>query len=651
MAVNEKAELPPVKVIREVMDKRTAAQICQWRAEREGRGEIARAILAEGADPQAVTRDIAGLLKAVASHPPYEPGQKTVSMRSPLSGWLGGKFLLSKRLVALLPRHVCYVEPFSGAAWLLFRKRRSPVEVINDINRDIVALYRTVRDNPCYIREQVRWSLHSRQLFEEALMADTDRMSEAERAWRFLYLLKGSFGGGRGLGDWSGGNERISQEMRRQKLAAGNAGAPQGRSTGGGPGPASDGASSTQNGENFAGKSDSSTRNGASSTGNTHKENAISDFPGAASLAAWPESAPRECAISLAYARQPKNPGGEATGNMGALQNAWAGAASQSPRSVRAWSGPGQSARLLPTASGPEGVAASCNPEGANIPPNPEGVEAAPGPDGPSPARNPADGPNRRRSTGGISCESSTLKERQDCAIAAENPANRADSTLKEQQDCAVSPQGSTGNACENRNAPQARSTGAPSITFGSTQQAHDCPLDPLKAGVNACGRDLPDFVERLKRVIIEHLPYAEVFARYDSPDTFFYVDPPYVDREDYYGKGRFSPDDFAKLRDILAGLKGKFILSLNDHPKAREIFGEFRMETGETTYGLNNVRPTKATELLFMNYDPASACQLAPAPEENAPAPRRKRKKYYEPDQAPLLFSGLSASSTGKPG
>jgi len=59
-------------------------------------------------------------------------------------------------------------------------------------------------------------------------------------------------------------------------------------------------------------------------------------------------------------------------------------------------------------------------------------------------------------------------------------------------------------------------------------------------------------------------------------PDTFFYLDPPYYGCENYYGDGIFSKENFGKLRNILDGLKGKFILSINDHPQTREIFKGF---------------------------------------------------------------------------
>ncbi len=110
----------------------------------------------------------------------------------------------------------------------------------------------------------------------------------------------------------------------------------------------------------------------------------------------------------------------------------------------------------------------------------------------------------------------------------------------------------------------------------------------------------------RLARVFIENRPYAEVLSRFDKPDTFFYVDPPYYGCEDYYGDGIFSRDDFVKLRDILAGLSGKFILSINDVDHIRDLFRDFRVETVETSYSAAGAHKKKhVNELLVTNFDP----------------------------------------------
>lgn len=88
----------------------------------------------------------------------------------------------------------------------------------------------------------------------------------------------------------------------------------------------------------------------------------------------------------------------------------------------------------------------------------------------------------------------------------------------------------------------------------------------------------------RLARTYVECLPYHEVIKRYDKPETVFYIDPPYWDCEGYYGKGIFSREDFAVLAGLLAGIKGKFILSLNDTPGVRETFAASPLKLRRST-------------------------------------------------------------------
>ena len=110
----------------------------------------------------------------------------------------------------------------------------------------------------------------------------------------------------------------------------------------------------------------------------------------------------------------------------------------------------------------------------------------------------------------------------------------------------------------------------------------------------------------RLSRVYIENRSYAAVFTRFDKPDTFFYIDPPYYGCEDYYGEGIFARDDFMKLRDILASISGKFILSINDVGHIRDLFKGFHIETVATSYSAAGADKKKyVNELLIMNYKP----------------------------------------------
>ncbi len=253
--------------------------------------------------------------------------------RPPLAGWMGGKSLLARRIIECIPQHDCYVEPFCGAAWVLFKKPESKVEVINDINKEVVTLYRCLQ---WHLEEFVRyfkWALVARDEFERLKTANPDTLTDIQRAARFYYLQQACFGG------------RIAN----------------------------------------------------------------------------------------------------------------------------------------------------------------------------------------------------------------------------------------------------------PTFGYGVTRGPK---LNLLRIEEYLSAAHL-----RLARVYVECLPYAEVISRYDGPGTFFYIDPPYWDCEKYYGPGIFSREDFAKLAAQLAGIKGRFILSLNDTPGVREVFQGFEIEAVATQYTCSNGKNMKAGEVLIRNW------------------------------------------------
>lgn len=117
-------------------------------------------------------------------------------MRSPLSGWLGGKFKLAKRIVKMLPEdHQCYCEPFAGAAWVLFFKEPSKSEVLNDYNSEIVTLYRVLQHHLEEFLRYFKWALVSREEFERLRKLPAESLTDIQRAARFYYLQKSCFGG------------------------------------------------------------------------------------------------------------------------------------------------------------------------------------------------------------------------------------------------------------------------------------------------------------------------------------------------------------------------------------------------------------------------------------------------------------------------
>lgn len=255
--------------------------------------------------------------------------------RSPMSGWIGGKSCLSKRIAAMLPEHKCYCEPFAGAAWVLFRKPESKAEVLNDINRNIVTLYRVIQNHLEEFIRYFKWMLVSRNEFERLKAIDPDTLTDIQRAARFYYLQQSCFGG-----------------------------------------------------------------------------------------------------------RMDGNP-------------AFGYAAGRGPK------------------------------------------------------------------------------------------------------------------------------------------------LNLLRIEEHLSAAHL-----RLARTYIECLPYHEVIRRYDKPTTVYYLDPPYWDCENYYGKGIFCKDDFTVLTELLKKIDGKFILSLNDRPEVRELFSDFILEEVQVNYTCSNGKNLKVGELLFRNFD-----------------------------------------------
>ncbi len=82
-------------------------------------------------------------------------------------------------------------------------------------------------------------------------------------------------------------------------------------------------------------------------------------------------------------------------------------------------------------------------------------------------------------------------------------------------------------------------------------------------------------------------MDFAAFIDRIDRPGVLFYLDPPYYGCEDDYGRELFSRARFDELAEQLARLKGRFILSLNDRPEVREIFGQFEITEVKTTYSI----------------------------------------------------------------
>lgn len=123
-----------------------------------------------------------------------------VKLKSPIN-WFGGKYYMSNKIIEYFPKHKVYVEVFGGAGHVLFKKIPSPIEVYNDINKNLVNFFRVLRDKEKSERLKFLLELtpHSRDEFRfcyENWQEDIDDDVEKVRRWyvALMQCFSKSFG-------------------------------------------------------------------------------------------------------------------------------------------------------------------------------------------------------------------------------------------------------------------------------------------------------------------------------------------------------------------------------------------------------------------------------------------------------------------------
>ena len=118
-----------------------------------------------------------------------------------------------------------------------------------------------------------------------------------------------------------------------------------------------------------------------------------------------------------------------------------------------------------------------------------------------------------------------------------------------------------------------------------------------------------PDWIEHfLKITHVENMDFADVIAKYDSPTTYIYLDPPYCKTENYYNNHDFDREDHERLANVLHGIQGKFSLSYYDFELLHEWFPEtqYRWEKklfAKAAAAKKGKTQNMGEELLIMNY------------------------------------------------
>ena len=113
----------------------------------------------------------------------------------------------------------------------------------------------------------------------------------------------------------------------------------------------------------------------------------------------------------------------------------------------------------------------------------------------------------------------------------------------------------------------------------------------------------LNEIKERLNNTYVENLYFEKIIDKYDREESLFFCDPPYFQTAGY--DYEFTEDDHILLRDKLSNIKGKFILTINDHEKVREWYKDFNIEEVDVNYSISKEKSGrgKYKELIITNY------------------------------------------------
>lgn len=148
-----------------------------------------------------------------------------------------------------------------------------------------------------------------------------------------------------------------------------------------------------------------------------------------------------------------------------------------------------------------------------------------------------------------------------------------------------------------------------------------------------------PDIQQRLMAIdCVEQMDCVDLIKKYDSPDTFFYVDPPYYNMEFYYSKD-FPREKHQELAQVLGTIQGRFALSYYEFDDLHEFYPEsqfhwhrqsvYRSAATRSGNSADYGTKSKGTEILVMNYAPPAITIHKPKLTKS----RTKTVTYANPD------------------
>lgn len=110
-------------------------------------------------------------------------------MNRALIKYPGSKWRIAEWIISHFPTHHSYLEPFFGSGAVLFNKRRSPIETVNDLDMDVVNLFRQIRENTDRLAEAIYWTPYARAEYERAWAAQYTETDPFQRAVDFYIRM------------------------------------------------------------------------------------------------------------------------------------------------------------------------------------------------------------------------------------------------------------------------------------------------------------------------------------------------------------------------------------------------------------------------------------------------------------------------------
>ena len=132
-------------------------------------------------------------------------------------GYYGCKQKVSSKMLEFLPPHNCWLELFCGSAAITLAKKAAPIEIINDIDGNIVNVFRQLRNSPTELISSIEFTPYAREEFLQT-RNDNETQSDLERARRFLVeammSINGVLAGNKGGFSYSNSYSRSGKEAR-----------------------------------------------------------------------------------------------------------------------------------------------------------------------------------------------------------------------------------------------------------------------------------------------------------------------------------------------------------------------------------------------------------------------------------------------------